>query len=727
MVFVTAGEGGGTGTGGAPVVAKIARSLGALTIGVVTRPFGFEGRRRSGQADNGIEGLRAEVDTLIVIPNDRLLSIADRRPRAGGVRRPRVHRGPRLHRRGVQRRLLGPRLRGRRRRRCGGPDPGVRGGAVGGDQPARPVTPRPLAELLPAAAHLLGVPGFRRRRERPRGARSGMPWARPGTSSSCWSTASARCSSPSTPRVAPRLTAMPEVGPLAAPFPSTTCVSLTSLGTGLPPGMHGIVGTSFRLDDGSVLAPLSWGADPNPIATQPEPTVLERAAGAGVLVTSAAPAAHRSQRADPCRPARWGVPGGRHPAGAPGGDRGRDQPGRGPSDRASLTYVYWPDLDKAGHVHGVALCGLPGGAGAGGLPGGRAARPRRRRRGAAGDGRPRDDRRPRRPPHRPRGPPGAAPGRRHDPGRAAGPARLHARRVAARPCGATWADELGDRADVRTREEVSDLLGPVDDWYADRIGDVVAIARDNWALTSDRVDRIVSGLRGQHGGLTDAEVLIPLRAAGAGVRTAGRLRRAGARLLAGAGPEQDVVEAGHAGLARGAVRRGGGRLEQRDVLGVGRRPGPGRLRGVVGVVVRVVGTRRRRRSSASSASVPRRRDLVALVGLLGRRPRRPASSGLVEPRLLGSTGLLGLQRRPAPASTALRLVLAARRAAAPRRAARSGPPARRPPRRASSSSIGATVASIGREAARRRGACGSIADRERALSSTTVIVRLPLS
>ncbi|WP_159808306.1 cell division protein FtsZ [Cellulomonas citrea] len=78
MVFVTAGEGGGTGTGGAPVVAKIARSLGALTIGVVTRPFTFEGRRRSVQADAGIEALRAEVDTLIVIPNDRLLSISDR-------------------------------------------------------------------------------------------------------------------------------------------------------------------------------------------------------------------------------------------------------------------------------------------------------------------------------------------------------------------------------------------------------------------------------------------------------------------------------------------------------------------------------------------------------------------------------------------------------------------------------------------------------------------------
>jgi cell division protein FtsZ len=78
MVFVTAGEGGGTGTGGAPVVARIARSLGALTIGVVTRPFSFEGRRRANQAEEGISGLRDEVDTLIVIPNDRLLSISDR-------------------------------------------------------------------------------------------------------------------------------------------------------------------------------------------------------------------------------------------------------------------------------------------------------------------------------------------------------------------------------------------------------------------------------------------------------------------------------------------------------------------------------------------------------------------------------------------------------------------------------------------------------------------------
>ena len=77
MVFVTCGEGGGTGTGGAPVVAKVAKEIGALTIGVVTRPFSFEGRKRSVQAEQGIADLKDEVDTLIIIPNDRLLQIAD--------------------------------------------------------------------------------------------------------------------------------------------------------------------------------------------------------------------------------------------------------------------------------------------------------------------------------------------------------------------------------------------------------------------------------------------------------------------------------------------------------------------------------------------------------------------------------------------------------------------------------------------------------------------------
>ena len=77
MVFITAGEGGGTGTGAAPIVAEIARNIGALTIGVVTRPFGFEGRRRATQADVGISELKKAVDTLIVVPNDRLLQVSD--------------------------------------------------------------------------------------------------------------------------------------------------------------------------------------------------------------------------------------------------------------------------------------------------------------------------------------------------------------------------------------------------------------------------------------------------------------------------------------------------------------------------------------------------------------------------------------------------------------------------------------------------------------------------
>jgi cell division protein FtsZ len=79
MVFITAGKGGGTGTGAAPIVAEVAKSVGALTIGVVTRPFAFEGRRRSTQADQGIQRLKEKVDTLIVIPNERLLAISDER------------------------------------------------------------------------------------------------------------------------------------------------------------------------------------------------------------------------------------------------------------------------------------------------------------------------------------------------------------------------------------------------------------------------------------------------------------------------------------------------------------------------------------------------------------------------------------------------------------------------------------------------------------------------
>src|SRR5215208_8498376 len=79
MVFVTAGEGGGTGTGGAPVLAELAKAVGALTVGVVTRPFSFEGRKRAEQAERGLENLRDQVDTLIVIENDRLLQVVEKR------------------------------------------------------------------------------------------------------------------------------------------------------------------------------------------------------------------------------------------------------------------------------------------------------------------------------------------------------------------------------------------------------------------------------------------------------------------------------------------------------------------------------------------------------------------------------------------------------------------------------------------------------------------------
>lgn len=78
MVFVTAGLGGGTGTGGAPIVAEVAREVGALTVGVVTRPFTFEGKKRANQAEHGIQELRDKVDTLITIPNDRLLQVVDK-------------------------------------------------------------------------------------------------------------------------------------------------------------------------------------------------------------------------------------------------------------------------------------------------------------------------------------------------------------------------------------------------------------------------------------------------------------------------------------------------------------------------------------------------------------------------------------------------------------------------------------------------------------------------
>ena len=200
MVFVTAGEGGGTGTGGAPVVARIARSLGALTIGVVTRPFAFEGRRRANSAEEGIAQLREEVDTLIVIPNDRLLSISDRNVSVldafkqadqvllqgvSGHHRPDHHARPdqpRLRRREVghgQRRLGadGHRLGARRgprggRRRDGRLQPAARGLHRG--RPRRPALDRRRLRPRPVRDQRGRRPGGRSRRT-PRRTSSSAP------------------------------------------------------------------------------------------------------------------------------------------------------------------------------------------------------------------------------------------------------------------------------------------------------------------------------------------------------------------------------------------------------------------------------------------------------------------------------------------------------------------------------------------------------------------------
>ena len=244
MVFVTAGEGGGTGTGGAPVVARIARSLGALTIGVVTRPFTFEGRRRAGQAESGIDDLRDEVDTLIVIPNDRLLSISDRsvsharrvpqrRPgaalRCPGHHRPHHHAGPdqpRLRRRQVGHagRRLGP--HGHRL----GPRRGPRGpGRRAGDLLARcsrPPSTAPTACCSPSPAAPTSAcsrstrrPGWSRRPPTPRptsssapssttpsATRSGSPSSRPGSTAAVRSSAATTGRSARSRPVAPRAT-----------------------------------------------------------------------------------------------------------------------------------------------------------------------------------------------------------------------------------------------------------------------------------------------------------------------------------------------------------------------------------------------------------------------------------------------------------------------------------------------------------------------------------------
>jgi Type I phosphodiesterase / nucleotide pyrophosphatase len=367
---------------------------------------------------------------------------------------------------------------------------------------------RPLADLLPSVVHGLGVPGYHARAGWLAGA-LGDP--APTQVVVLMADGLGTVHLDRHPDDAPVLTSMAELGPLTAPFPATTCVSLTSFGTGLPPGMHGIVGTTFRLDDGTTLAPLSWGAEPNPIATQPEPTVLERAEAAGVLVVSVAPAKHRMSGLT-----RAALRGGEY-LGADTLDervaavssalaRGR---GMGVP---TLVYVYWPEVDKAAHVFGTdspqlraelctaddlvgRLAGLLGSSGVLLVTAdhGHVDVPDEHRFDLE-----------------------SVPALRVGVETILGEPRVRHVYTAAGyrdQVRATWARELAGAADVRTREEVVALLGPLDEWYADRVGDLVAIARDDWGLVSDRIDRLVSSLRGQHGALSDAEVLVPLRMA----------------------------------------------------------------------------------------------------------------------------------------------------------------------------------------------------------------------
>jgi hypothetical protein len=369
------------------------------------------------------------------------------------------------------------------------------------------VTRRPLPALLPAVADVLGVPTYAHQgqwlADAVPGVRQLVVLLVDGLGDE-----QLAAHADLAPVLACKLT---DLGGLTSPFPSTTSVSLTCFGTGLPPGQHGIVSTSFRLEDGSTLAPLTWTQEPNPIATQPEPTVLERAEAAGVLVTTAAPGKHANSGLT-----RAGLRGGVYRGADTIADRrrvvreallhGHDV------RRPSLVYVYWPDLDKAGHVHGVDSAhnraamqqvDLLVDTLAGALTDDSAllvtadhglvdvsdehridleAEPLLRVGVETILGEPRER-------------------------------QVYCRPGQAQEVADRWAHVLGDRADVLLRDQVVDLIGPVDDWHLERVGDVVAIATGRWAMVSTRIDSLVSSLRGQHGGLTPAETNVPLRLA----------------------------------------------------------------------------------------------------------------------------------------------------------------------------------------------------------------------
>lgn len=310
--------------------------------------------------------------------------------------------------------------------------------------------------------------------------------------------------------LAPILMSGKDLGALAAPIPTTTAAALTCFGTGLRVGQHGIVGSAFEVE-GTPLWPLTWRSEPNPIATQPEATMLERMSTAGVGVTTIAPAKFRASGLT-----RAALRGGRFLGADTAADRIAAAIGELQSaqlrNQPCLVYVYWPDLDRAGHVHGVAsnqwctelaivealtadlIAGLPAGsallltADHGMLNVADSARFDLDLRPSLGLG----------------------------VRRVLGEPRL--RHVYCEPGTVQvtlqrWRRELEDVAVVVDRDEAAERwFAPLDPWHRERIGDVVAMASGHHSLVSDRVDRVVSNLRGQHGADHPIERSIPLRA-----------------------------------------------------------------------------------------------------------------------------------------------------------------------------------------------------------------------
>ena len=354
-----------------------------------------------------------------------------------------------------------------------------------------------LADVLPSVARLLGVPGYRDVLDL---ATSDASDAAPGAVTvllvdglGWWPWQGAIDSTPTLAAMTRRR--------LSTSVPSTTPTALASLGTGLPPGAHGIVGAAFRLpEDGSLLHPLSWSDGPHPVATQPEPTVFERVAAAGVPVVRIGARAYAESGLT-----RAVLRGGSY-AGSDSVDEIIDAIA---GHRAGLAYAYLPDLDRTGHVHGVDSpewreglvaveamvtriierlsedhllvvtadhgmvdCPVSARISVEGLPGAD------RLVAIAGE-----------------------PRLRH----------VYCRPDSADLLQRSWQEVVGERALVLTREEflAQGLLGPTDPDYAGRVGDLVIIARGDTVLVSD-VDPIVSGLVGQHGSVTEAEMDIPL-------------------------------------------------------------------------------------------------------------------------------------------------------------------------------------------------------------------------